>query len=67
MLDANLKTQLKTYLGRLILPIEITASLDESDKSREMQALLAEIAELSPLITLREVRDDAERKPSFAI
>ncbi|MEY2896217.1 MAG: hypothetical protein RL669_486 [Pseudomonadota bacterium] len=67
MLDANLKTQLKTYLGRLILPIEITASLDDSDKSREMQALLAEIAELSPLITLREVRDDAERKPSFAI
>ena len=67
MLDASLKTQLKTYLGRLILPIEITASLDESDKSREMQALLVEIAELSPLITLREVRDDAERKPSFAI
>ena len=67
MLDANLKTQLRTYLGRLLLPIEITASLDESDKSREMQALLAEIAELSPLITLREVRDDAERKPSFAI
>jgi alkyl hydroperoxide reductase subunit F len=67
MLDANLKTQLKTYLGRLILPIELTASLDESDKSRELQALLTEIAELSPLITLREVRDDAERKPSFAI
>jgi alkyl hydroperoxide reductase subunit F len=67
MLDANLKTQLKTYLGRLILPIEITASLDDSDKSREMQGLLVEIAELSPLITLRELRDDAERKPSFAI
>ena len=67
MLDANLKTQLKTYLGRLILPIELTASLDDSDKSRELQALLTEIAELSPLITLREVRDDAERKPSFAI
>jgi alkyl hydroperoxide reductase subunit F len=67
MLDANLKTQLKTYLGRLILPIEITASLDDSDKSREMQGLLVEIAELSPLITLREVRDDAERKPSFAV
>ena len=67
MLDANLKTQLKTYLGRLILPIEITASLDDSDKSREMQGMLVEIAELSPLITLREVRDDAERKPSFAV
>jgi alkyl hydroperoxide reductase subunit F len=67
MLDANLKTQLTTYLGRLILPIEITVSLDDSDKSREMQALLVEIAELSPLITLREVRDDAERKPSFTI
>ena len=27
MLDASLKTQLKTYLGRLILPIEIISHL----------------------------------------
>lgn len=67
MLDANLKTQLKTYLDRLILPIELTASLDASDQSRELRSLLAEIAELSPLIALREVHDDAERKPSFAV
>ena len=67
MLDANIKNQLKTYLERLTQPIEIVASLDGSDKSREMQALLGDIAEQSNLITIVERRDDAERKPSFAI
>ncbi|SIR41937.1 alkyl hydroperoxide reductase subunit F [Aromatoleum tolulyticum] len=67
MLDANIKNQLKTYLERLIQPIEIVASLDDSDKSREMQALLGDIAEQSDRITIVERRDDAERKPSFAI
>ncbi|MBD5805416.1 NADH dehydrogenase [Azoarcus sp. Aa7] len=67
MLDANIKKQLKTYLERLTQPIEIVASLDGSDKSREMQALLGDIAEQSNLITIVERRDDTERKPSFAI
>ncbi|AKU12594.1 alkyl hydroperoxide reductase [Azoarcus sp. CIB] len=67
MLDANIKKQLKTYLERLTQPIEIVASLDDGDKSREMQALLGDIAEQSNLITIVERRDDTERKPSFAI
>ncbi|NMF99783.1 alkyl hydroperoxide reductase subunit F [Aromatoleum toluolicum] len=67
MLDANIKNQLKTYLERVTQPIEIVASLDDGDKSREMQALLGDIAEQSNLITIVERRDDAERKPSFAI
>lgn len=67
MLDANLKNQLKAYLERVTQPIELVASLDEGDKSRELQALLQDIAGLSDRIALIERRDDAERKPSFAI
>ncbi|MDO9598080.1 MAG: alkyl hydroperoxide reductase subunit F [Azoarcus sp.] len=67
MLDANIKTQLKAYLEKVTQPIEIVASLDDGDKSREMQALLQDIAALSDKITLTEVRDDAERKPSFSL
>jgi alkyl hydroperoxide reductase subunit F len=67
MLDANLKAQLKSYLERVVQPIEIVASLDGGDKSRELQGLLQEIVELSNRITLIERTDDNERKPSFAI
>ena len=67
MLDATLKGQLQAYLTKLVHPIELVASLDDSDSSRELQSLLVEIAELSNLITLIEKRDDDERKPSFSI
>ncbi len=67
MLDANIKTQLKAYLEKVTQPIEIVASLDDSDKSREMQELLNDIASLSDRITLTEVRDDDQRKPSFSL
>ncbi|MGQ4660086.1 alkyl hydroperoxide reductase subunit F [Lysobacter sp. F6437] len=67
MLDDNLKTQLKAYLEKLVQPIELVASLDDGDKSRELDALLHDIASMSDRITLR--RDDSAdaRKPSFAI
>ena len=67
MLDANLKTQLKGYLTKLESAIEIVAYLDDGDKSAETRALIADIAELTDKISLREVRDSADRKPSFAI
>jgi alkyl hydroperoxide reductase subunit F len=67
MLDANLKQQLQSYLERVTQPVEIVASLDDSDASREMQALLEDIVSLSPLLSLDQRRDDAERKPSFAL
>ena len=66
MLDANATTQLKAYLEKLVLPIELAASLDDGPKSAEMWELLTEIAALSDRITL-ERRDDDERRPSFAI
>ncbi|MFN3841830.1 MAG: alkyl hydroperoxide reductase subunit F [Rehaibacterium terrae] len=66
MLDDTLKSQLKTYLERLVQPIELVAALDDGEASRELDALLREIAALSDKITLR--RDDSDpRKPSFAI
>lgn len=67
MLDANLKTQLQAYLERVTLPIEITATLNDSDSSREMLELLTEITELSAKISFKQQRDGAERAPSFAI
>ena len=67
MLDANLKTQLASYLEKIQHPIQLVASLDDSDKAAEMQALLQEIFELSDRITLVEGHDADERTPSFAI
>ncbi len=66
MLDASLKSQLQGYLARIMQPIELVASLDDSQSSRELESLLQEIAELSDKITV-ERRDDDARRPSFAI
>jgi alkyl hydroperoxide reductase subunit F len=67
MLDAATKAQLKSYLERATQPIEIVASLDDSTASGELQSLLQDVAEASPLVKLSESRDDTHRKPSFSI
>ena len=67
MLDAAIKTQLQTYLGKITHDVEIIASLDNGDPSQEMRAMLKEIAELSPRLSYSENNDDNERKPSFAL
>lgn len=66
MLDANLKTQLKAYLEKVTQPFEIVASLDDSDKSRELLALLQDIVGLTDKITLKTDGRDA-RRPSFSL
>lgn len=66
MLDADLKTQLQAYLEKVTQPIELVASLDDGDKSRELEALLQDVASLSDRISYAR-RDDDARKPSFAI
>ena len=66
MLDTELKTQLRGYLEKVVQPIELVASLDDSDASRELEALLADIAELCPKVSVRRADDDT-RRPSFAI
>jgi alkyl hydroperoxide reductase subunit F len=79
MLDPALKTQLASYLERLVRPIELVAALDDGQASSELGDFLAQIAALSPKITI--VRDSgairgdgldsggpaAQRVPSFAI
>ncbi|MHA6861081.1 alkyl hydroperoxide reductase subunit F [Ralstonia pseudosolanacearum] len=67
MLDADVKAQLKAYLERLVQPIELVASIDDSEGSRDMMDLLRDVAAQSGMIALTEQRDDAERKPSFLI
>jgi alkyl hydroperoxide reductase subunit F len=67
MLDATLKTQLKAYLEKVVHPLELVASLDDSAKAREMKELLLEISELSDKITLVERIEAGVRTPSFSI
>jgi NADH-dependent peroxiredoxin subunit F len=66
MLDDALKSQLSSYLTKLQHPIVLTATLDQSEGSQEMRGLLAEIAELSNLVTLDDSGTNA-RTPSFLI
>ena len=67
MLDATLKTQLKSYLEKVVYPLELVASLDDSAKAREMKELLQEIVLLSDKITLVERLEAGVRTPSFSI
>ncbi len=67
MLEAALKKQLQAYLEKVVQPIEIVASLDDSPKAREMEELLREITSLSAKISYRLSDDASVRAPSFAI
>ncbi|MBA5686066.1 alkyl hydroperoxide reductase subunit F [Rugamonas apoptosis] len=67
MLDADLKSQLKAYLEKVVQPIELVASLDDSAAARDMRQLLLDIVSLSDKITLAERHDEHVRKPSFSI
>jgi alkyl hydroperoxide reductase subunit F len=67
MLEAAIKNQLQAYLGKITHDVEIIASLDQSEKSEEMRAMLQEIASLSSRLRYSENHDDDQRKPSFAL
>jgi len=67
MLDANLKAQLAAYLERMTQPVEIVASLDDTQASSDMQALLKDIADASPRVSVTETRGGPHRTPSFQI
>ena len=66
MLDANLKTQLQAYLEKAVRPIHITAFLDDSDASAELQSLLHDLKDVSDRISVTEQRG-GERTPSFSL
>jgi NADH-dependent peroxiredoxin subunit F len=67
MLDATLKAQLASYLERMTQPVEIVASLDDGQASRDLQALLKDIADASPRVSVVETRGGPYRTPSFSI
>ncbi len=67
MLDANLKAQLAAYLERMTQPVEIAASLDDTDASRQMRALLKDIADASANVKVTETTGGPQRTPSFQI
>ncbi len=67
MLDANLKTQLQSYLQNLKTPVELVTFTDDSPKSKELNALVNEIVELSSLITQVQGNNTNERVPSMLI
>ena len=66
MLDDQIKAQLTGYFERIQRPIELVASLDGGEASRETRELLQEIAALSDRIALVTDGNDP-RRPSFAI
>jgi len=67
MLDANLKAQLGAYLQRIENPVEIVASLDDTEASAKLSGLISDIAEASPLIKVSETRGGSHRTPSFSV
>ncbi|MEO0698375.1 MAG: alkyl hydroperoxide reductase subunit F [Pseudomonadota bacterium] len=66
MLDANMQGQLKQYLANLREPIELVATLDDSEKSAQTRELLNEIADLHEHVSARFDGTNA-RIPSFDI
>lgn len=66
MLDDTLKTQLKVYLEHLTKPVELVATLDDSQSAHNMLALLNEIQALNDKITVR-IDGSNIRCPSFEI
>src|SRR5690606_36781757 len=67
VLDNDLNAQIKGYLERLQRPDAIIASMDDGDSYKQMLELLEDIRAQSDRITVEVRRDDAERKPSFAL
>ena len=66
MLDDTLKSQLQTYLGMLRSPIQLIATLDDSETGVEMRGLLETIVGLSDKVRLDTSGSDV-RAPSFLV
>lgn len=66
MLDSSTTAQLKTYLANLRTPVELVATLDDSQKATEMRTLVEEVVAQSDLLSAR-FDGQADRVPSFAI
>ena len=67
MLDVQIKQQLQAYLQHLKSPVELAVFLDSSDKAQELDALVKEIAAMSPLVEVIELAQAGERSPSLLV
>lgn len=67
MLDPNIKQQLTTYLQNLVTPIELGVASDDSAKSKELEQLASEIAQLSDLVSVASLTDHAGRTPLMQV
>jgi NADH-dependent peroxiredoxin subunit F len=66
MLDTNIKTQLKAYFEKIVSPIVLEATLDDSTQSAQMLELLTEVAEQSTKITV-QTSGSSKNIPSFTV
>jgi alkyl hydroperoxide reductase subunit F len=67
MLDDSIKAQLAAYFERITQPIELIASLDDSQGAQEIRELVTEVAAVAPAKITARFDGMFERKPSFQI
>lgn len=65
LLDDGIRAQLEDYLKLMENDVTIKVSLGTDDTSKEMEALLHELAEMSPLIHIE--KSELHRTPSFSV
>ncbi len=67
MLDDGIKAQLAAYFERITLPVELIASLDESEGAQQIRELVTEVAAVAPDKVTARFDGSFERRPSFQI
>jgi alkyl hydroperoxide reductase subunit F len=67
MLDKNLKQQLTAYLQNLTSAVELSVFLGDDVKSKELNTLVMEIAEMSALVSVVVADASNERVPSMLV
>lgn len=65
MLDDNIRSQCEQYFQLIENPVEIHLSLGEDEASKQLEAFLVEIVDLSSQLSLKKER--LERTPSFGL
>lgn len=67
MLEATMKQQLGAYLEKIVTPIALTVSKNETEKSNELESLAREIAAMSDKISLSIHENDSGRVPRMSV
>ena len=67
MLDDSIKAQLAAYFERITQPIELIASLDDSEGAQQIRELVTEVAAVAPAKISARFDGTFERRPSFQI